>query len=634
MSANNDRRYPSKGRLTFEGGLNNKFERALILDNESPDCANVVFSDGAVATRGGTSKLNTAAVGSYVCDGLYVRHDNDGANTMVAWYNGTLYQLGTTTFTTIASAQSVYVGGLQVYAAEYENYIFFGNGSGTPYKYGGDGNTFTRHGVPAPTTTMTVATAGTGSVLTGGYRYGVTYVNSGLVESDISPITATLTVAAQNIALSSIPTAPQSFGVNYRYLYRTEAGGSTYKRLTQILNNTTTTYEDGIADASLGVAAPTDQSVPPNYSSIVYHQGRLFCIDPATNLIKYSEIGNPYVFKSTSFLRIGDNSFDIPQALAVYDNSIMVFCKSNPWMIYMGSTDPSDWNGIRVKANYGTRSPKAIFQFNNKLMFAATENDKFVGFAAISGQTVSPTASLLTSSAVISDMQSDKINLDMDDVQSGYLSKICSTVFNNKAYIAVTYGDGQTANNRIYVYDFGTKLVKSQEFAWVRYTGLKPGCFTVYNGNLYYASSLANGFVYQMETSTYNDDGVAIDSYYTTKEFTGVPGEENIFKDFRHAQLFYAKSGDWYMQMGVRIDSDAGGFDNMQVDLNPGGSLWGLMRWGIDSWGGGANQAEDRVYLAPRKGKRIQFKFSNMNTVNQNFKVLGMNFIYNNKGLR
>ncbi len=632
MSAINDRRYPQKGRLAFDGGLSTKYERTLILDNESPDCANVVFSDGAVATRGGSTKLNTTAVGSYTCDGLFTRHDNDGNATMVAWYNGTMYALATTTFTAVASATSLYSAGVAVYGAEYENYLFMGNGSGYPYKYGGSGDTFTRHGIPAPTTTLTAGTATTGTALTGEYRYAITYVNSGLVESDISPVTSTLTVASQNIALTSIPVAPQSFGVNARNIYRTETSGVTYKRVATLNDNTTTTFEDAIADASLGVTAPTDQGVPPNYSAICYHQGRLFCLDPATNLIKYSEIGNPYVFKSTSFLRVGDNTFDIPTAISVYDNSILIICKLNPWMLYMESTDPTDWRVVRVKANYGTRSPRSIFTFNNQLMFAATESDQFVGFAAISGQTISPSASLLTSSAIISEMQSDKISPDMDDI--GQLSKISSIVFKNRAYIAVSYGAGITENNRIYVYDFSVTRVKDQVSSWVPYTGLSPECFTIYNNKLYFASSLADGFIHQLETSTYNDNGTAINSYYATKEYVGISGEENIHKDFRHAQLFFEKVGAWYMQFGIRIDSDSGGFDSVQVDLNPGGSLWGSMVWGSDNWGGGSTEGETRVYLAPRFGKRVQFKFSNGNVADRNFKVVGLNYVYNNKGMR
>lgn len=627
------RRYPAKDRVQFDGGKNNKFDKTIILDNESPDCLNVVFDDGAVETRPGTAKFNTTTVGTFACDGLYTRHNNSGSETMVAWFGGTLYACtGTSTFTTVSSAQSIYTAGQRVHAAEYENYLFFGNGASTPYKYNGD---FTRHGIPAPTTTMAVATASTGTALTGQYYYAVTYVNSNLVEGDISPLTSTITVAGQNVALSSIPTAPASFGVNSRYLYRTAAGGTQLKRLATLSNNTATTYEDAIADASLGANAPTDQGEPPNYSAVLYHQGRLFVIDPVENDVKYSEIGNPYVFKANSFEIIGDNTVDIPVGLAVYDNSVVVFCKRNPWIIYMPSTDPDDWRVLTVRANFGSCSPFSFFKYENKVMFGAVQNDKFVGFAAVEGQTVSPSASLLTSSALGSELISNNVEPDMFLVQESYLEQMSSIVYQNKAYITLTYGDGQTTNNRIYVFDFSLgRLNKKQKATWVPWSGLSASQFTIYGGQLYYATSTATGFVYKMNQSTYADDGAAIDSYFWTKEFSGLPGDENTHKDFRHAQVFFEKSGDYYMGFTYKVDSDTGSGTTTAIDLNPGGSLWGAMMWGRDLWGGGSSEGEERVYVSPARGKRIQFKFSNQNTVNQKFKVVGLNFVYNNKGLR
>ena len=630
----NNRIYPTRDRVYFDGGKNNKFDRALIQDNESPDCENVIFDQGSVETRGGTSKLNTAAVGSFACDGLYTRHDNSGAETMVAWFGGSLYDWQASTFATIASAQSIYTAGQRVYAAEYENYMFFGNGASTPYKYGGSGDTFTRHGVPAPTQTITAGTAATGSALTGEYRYGYTYVNSNLVEGDISPLTATFTATSENVALSDISVAPQSYGVNARNIYRTVSSGATFLRLTTLNDNTSTTFEDSISDAELGVEAPDDNGEPPNYSAILYHQARLFVIDPSDNLIKYSEIGNPYVFKATSFLRVGDNTFDIPKAMAVYDNSIVIFCQQNPWIIYMPSTTDTDWRVLRVRANYGSMSPFAPFKFDNKVMFAALENSKMVGFAAVQGQTVSPSASLLTSSAVGSDMQSDKIEPDIFDIQESQLEDIESIVFKNKAYITCTTGSGNSSNNKMFVFDFSLGRLKKQENSWAPWTGLNANSFTIYDGKLYYATSDATGFVYEMNTSSYNDDGAAIDSYYWTKEYPGIAGDENVHKDYRYVQLFYEKSGDYYMNFTTRVDSDSGSGDTQTIYLNPGGSLWGSMRFGFDNWGGGSDEGEDRVYIAPKRGKRIQFKFSNRNTADQKFKVLGLNFVYNNKGLR
>jgi len=150
MASNFEVKYPSNGKqITFDGGMNNKFSKQLLEDNESPDCMNVVFGDRSVETRGGTDKLNTTSVGTFACDGIYTRHANSGAETMVAWYGGTLYGLATTTFVAVASATSVYTAGQRVSATEYQDYMFFGNGASTPYKY--NGTDFTRHGIPAPT---------------------------------------------------------------------------------------------------------------------------------------------------------------------------------------------------------------------------------------------------------------------------------------------------------------------------------------------------------------------------------------------------------------------------------------------------------------------------------------------------
>jgi len=635
MTKINSKIYPNRSRIHFDGGLNNKFERSVIEDNESPDCQNVIFDEGSVETRGGTSKLNATSVGSYACDGLYTRHDNSGSETMVAWFGGSLYDLQGDSFTTIGSAQSIYTAGERVHAAEYENYMFFCNGNNTPYKYGGSGDDFTRHGIPSPASAVTASTAATGTALTGDYRYAFTYVNSALVEGDISPISTTFAAASENILVSEIDVAPQSYGVSARNLYRTITSGATYLRVATINDNTTTTYEDAIIDDDLGVEAPSDNGEPPSFSGIVYHQARLFMIDPDNNLIWYSELANPYVVKSTNFIRIGDNTFDIPQSLAVYDNSIVVFCKDNPWIIYMPTTDPTGWTQQRVRANYGCMSPAGPFKFQNKVMFPAIENSKLVGFAAIEGQTIDPSASLLTSSAVGSEMQSDKIEPDVFNIQEGiYLDDIESIVYKNKAYITCTYGSGNIKNNRIYLFDFSLGRIKNQPYAWTPWTGLGANSFTVYDGDLYYASSDADGFVYEMNTAAYNDDGSAIDSYFWTKEYTGQPGDENYFKDYRYCQLFFELSGAWFMNFTKRIDSDSGEGDTQTVDLTPPGSVWGTMVYGTDLWGGGSDEGEERIYLSPTRGKRIQYKFSNQNTADQKFKVVGMNFVYNVKGLR
>lgn len=627
------RTFPPSGVLTFDGGKNSKFERSIIEDNESPDCLNVVFTNGAVETRQGSTKLNTAAIGTFVGDGLYTRHDRSGSETMVACGGGTVWQLGTTSFTTIPSAQSVFTAGVRFAAVENENYLFLSNGGTIPYKW--NGAEFTRHGVYPPTTTSTVASQAAGG-LTGDYQYKVTNVNSNLVESDVGPVTATFTAAGATLRVS-LQTFAASYGVNSRRLYRTVAGGTTFKRVATISDNTTTTYDDNVADGSLGTTAPTDNGVPPKYDACIYHATRLFVNDTTNrNYVWYSNLGDPYTFPTTNFFKVGDNTDDLVRGFGIHDGSLLIFCDKSVYIVAMSDTTPGNWSAPqKTRSPYGSKSPYAILNVNNKVLFPALEGDKFVGFGAMAGSAIDPSASLLTVSVAGSDLQSQPIEPDMFLVQDTYAGNISGIVYKNKAYLTLTYDSGNTTNNRVYVMDFSmSNLRKRQKISWVPWTGLNAAQMTIYGGNLYYISSTATGFVYKLEAGVYSDDGSAINSYYWTKEYAGRPGEENFHKDFRYANFLIGNEGDWFMNMGYRTDSDKGGANVTQVDLDPGSSLWGTMVWGRDSWGGGSDQRDYRLYLGSARGKRIQFYFSNQNTAGQKFKVHWGTFHYNVKGLR
>jgi len=63
------------------------------------------------------------------------------------------------------------------------------------------------------------------------------------------------TATVRTIPLTSIPTGPA--GTTARKIYRTAAGGAQLKLLATISNNTTTTYTDTTADSSLGANVPT-----------------------------------------------------------------------------------------------------------------------------------------------------------------------------------------------------------------------------------------------------------------------------------------------------------------------------------------------------------------------------------------
>lgn len=628
-----DAQFPKNDRQTFDGGKNNKFEKYLIANNESPDPLNVIVDNRSAETRLGSQKFNSTAVGSFPGDGLYTRHTNANAQSMCAWFNGTLYVAGNNTFVTIPSAQSIFTGGVRVCSAEYENYIFFNNGNNKGYKYNG---AFTRHGVYPDVTTASVASSAVG-ILTGAYIYGYTNVNSNLVESDLSPLTATLTVTTGQIRVTSISVQPTSFGVEQRYLYRSKTSATTLFRVGVLSNNTATTFVDNIADTALGALAPDDNGVPPKYSWIIAHKNRLWCNDTEDpGVLWYSDLDAPYTFKSTNTELIGDQAGEILRSGQIHNDGLIVNTDNQQYLVYMPDVDPDDWEIIRLKSPYGSKSAFGGFSYNNKQMFPAIQNSLLIGFAAISGDTVDPEATLLTVSAAGSYLKSDRIEPDVFLMQSVNTDRISSMVFKNKAYIAVTYGEGQTTNNRIYVFDFSiSNLSKKQEASWIPWTGINAEQFTIFNGKLYTIDSTSTGFVRELNKSgVYSDDGAAINSYIMTKEFPGVPGDEQWFKDFRDFNLLYEKAGGYFMDVFYKADSDSGDGNRLQISLDPGSSLWGTMIWGIDTWGGGNTAGEDKISLGQTRGKRIQFKFSNQNVAGQKFKIYGLQFSYNKKGRR
>ncbi len=74
---------------------------------------------------------------------------------------------------------------------------------------------------------------------------------------------STNTAVYRKISVTGIPTSADPT-VTARKLYRTVANGSTYKLVTTINDNSTTTYADNIADGSLGANAPSTNTATRN----------------------------------------------------------------------------------------------------------------------------------------------------------------------------------------------------------------------------------------------------------------------------------------------------------------------------------------------------------------------------------
>lgn len=113
----------------------------------------------------------------------------------------------------------------------------------------------TSAGEPAPTAPTVALVTAAGNVTAGAHRVLWTFVTTdGETEAGIASASVT-TDGAHGQIDSSVPIGGTA--VIARRGYMTAAGGSTFLRIVEIADNSTTTYRINIADAGLGVQAPT-----------------------------------------------------------------------------------------------------------------------------------------------------------------------------------------------------------------------------------------------------------------------------------------------------------------------------------------------------------------------------------------
>lgn len=241
-----------------------------------------------------------------------------------------------------------------------------------------DGTTTTRTTLDAPgAATVAVGAAG---VLTGTYSYKVTFVND-FGETSAGTVSANVVPATQKIDVSAIPTGSttEPYAVRYRKLYRTEAGGSTYKLVTTITDNTTTTYTDNTADGSLGTTPPSINrcsKIPRCVDGAVF-QSRLYIgnnKDANTNGVNFypwrvwfSVVDDCLDFNVTDQNGTYFGYFDIPTlesitGMAVVGTRLIIFTARSMWA----------WDGYRVievSRAIGTPSGGTIAQGDQYIYF-------------------------------------------------------------------------------------------------------------------------------------------------------------------------------------------------------------------------------------------------------------------------
>lgn len=207
-------------------------------------------------------------------------------------------------------------------------------------------------GAPAAAPTAAVV-AGTGMGI-GAYVYTVTFANPD-GETTVGPtVSATTTSGNQKVNLSAIPLGPT--GTTKRNLYRTVVGGGTsYKFLTALGDNTTTTYSDVTADASLGAAPPTS----PTF-------GGALIIKDQSGVVKF-KINNDGSFSSGGTTGFGNTTVTgtlTVTGITTLDNGLISTSGSGQ-MIFPNN------QGVYIKNSTGVAKTALVMDTGNALRIVA-----------------------------------------------------------------------------------------------------------------------------------------------------------------------------------------------------------------------------------------------------------------------
>jgi hypothetical protein len=495
--------------MDFSGGLNTRDIDSKIREMELSDVRNFTYDRlGALTIRKGQTLITpTAWSADAIKSGLgYYKESADpevivSSGTSIAKINSTYG------FTDIKTGLTG--DGLFTDMHQFMNKLFMSNGTDVGQVY--NGTAVHNIGYPIPTSNCTAAQDATaGGLEAKTYKYKVTYYYEDGESNECAATTSQLAVVDESIALSSIPVSADS-RVTARYIYRTIGDGETYKLLTTLSDNTTTTYLDSLADSSLGADIETDNNTPPLYDFCVNHKGRLWFAIGTT--LWYSKALHPEAVPLSYYWDIGKQDGDEITAIKVNLGSLVIFKKYSTWVISgdipTGTT--ADMVLQQVNPTLGCINSNTIAHAGNDLLFLAPNLGVFRLHRII----------LSTTDSMDAQSISDKITTTIANLNKTYLELAAAESYNHKYYLCVPSATAEE-NDICLVLDLRNMNPENERtIRWTIYNNYTFSNLMLYlddTGEHLYGLSNTNGYVYELEKGT-NDNGALIEAYATTKNY-------------------------------------------------------------------------------------------------------------------
>lgn len=436
---------------------------------------------GSVKKREPIAYFNSSTIGSGAVPSFFRYYTSGGVACWVT-IHGTSAYVGDDSAGTFTAIRTGLTSGKRTDFVVYKDLLYASNGSDDIWVYDGASDNVTWE--------MGSCKAVTGSstgITKTNVSYSVTYAIGGSDDA-FTPGAASNEIASlsnEDVELSNIPLGPS--GTTNRKIYRKDSStGGSYKLVTTISDNTTTTYTDSTADVSGNAALPSVTDDMPKGTILKLHRERLFISgDPnSPNRIYYSNVNLPHIIRqtvNTDYMDVtpedNDEIMGIPIQLGVMvcikKNTIRKLHITSP----ISGADPSTWYADDPVSFTGTPARWSVTQTPYGVAFLGW--DHWYVFNGMHTQDIIP-------------------EFDTTDILEADYSDTVAYWHAKKGVLVAGYTDAEIGlpyHNRIMRYNMRRKALS--------YDTVDANCFASKNGDdeageLFYGDA-QNGFVYSAE---------------------------------------------------------------------------------------------------------------------------------------
>lgn len=497
----------------LSGGLDLKSSPTKTPENKATNSLNVDYStDGAVFTRLGTERVNDTQSDQLRTLAFYDYKKSDGTAVQVI-AQGTTLKSGLSSLTTMVSGlDDSVIPDFEFFVTPDNEYLIWGNGIDPMLKY--DGTTWTNLFIEAPAN-PTVSDAGGGSLAGGDYSYYMAFVRydvgTGVIQqySDLNPVAQDITIAASHDIDIDRPASPDTQSNGWVIYRKSPTSAGVYYQLVDgsdepvIIPIATTTYTDSI-DTDGTIEAQFDNQPPPNTAVFEEFLGRMYYAEGPD--LRYSKFNLPWAVptENDAILSGGINCLK-----RVYNQLVISTSNANLW--YLGG-DIEIFDPQRISSEIGILNNRCavgdaqlyIFATNRKVYYIRPTDFEQSQIRINEPLTieVDPYLKAITGS-------------HLENVNMAYYSKA------NVAKVMISLPVGVTTNDQILIFN-ETQSQQQKDPCWQIWDNIRASAIGMFNINgeqaLY--SGDFNGFIWEIDSETFDGDGAEINGTVTAATST------------------------------------------------------------------------------------------------------------------